>query len=543
MMKARLFPLATGFACLILGCNPKDEPKEPVVLNPAGATIEAESAFHQAGYITDALALTPREPDGMLMFSFGTDPSYVSYKYPSKGFDNPTPHLSATTETVPAGTTRTAFHLEFPMTVEQALPEGILDVQSFRMSGNVTFSFTLSPSFPYTEAYVQQATITLPAWVRDVAYPMYMDGRQMEWPFPKTIHPGEVNMYSVYCSDAYDLEEGDGLCEPGHRLVLDATISIDGILCVDENNRKDPQEASSPWSATLLSYLSAEFCRIWSITGHLDLSTEMEGHTLVFSEIPAFLHDNGTNLDLDDVYGELTIRNESSVPVSISGVILGDDREYRFSCPPIQTTDYGEAFHGLLSEKGGRVKDGMEAGYYDIPVQGLSGLIDQDPASFAVKDIRIANDPDTAYEFFFDENNQISFQAQVYSPLLVGKDFQARHLMELFLLNTWDPIERISGTFSVENTLPFDYEIRPACFQGKDELPISFTPVRIPAGNRESPHVETVSFDWPVGTQITKLFFELKGRTANGRQGEALYMDQRISVKDITLEVQYGTKQ
>ena len=534
--KVRFLLLAAGLAFLLPGCNRKNEPAAPVVLKMQNFSIDAQSVFHQSRYITDALALDPRDPDGMLMLSFSTDPSYVQYKYPALGLDNPAPNRDATTETVPAGTDRVAFHLEFPMTVGHTLPAAILDVQSVVMSGEVLLDLTLSPDFPFSEADVEEATITLPSWLQE-EYPIVLEGHRMEWPFSRTIYPGQVNRYSFYCSNVYPLGADDGILEPEHRLVMDATISIDGILSVNEKNRKDPGEASSPWSATFLSAFTADNCRIWRATGHMDLSREMEDHTLVFSEKPSFLQDIGTVLDLDDVYGELTVRNESTIPVSISGSLFGDEREYRFSCPPVQTTEYGEAFHGLLSEKGGRAAESMGDWYQDIQVQGLSGLVDGDPVSFAVKNVRISNDPETPYLFSFDEYNTVSLQASVYSPFLVGKNLQVRHLVELEMLNIWDPVERISGSYTVENTLPFDYEIRPVFFDWMDELPISVAPARIPAGSRETPRVETVSFDWSVGAKASRMILELKGHTADGRQGEALYMDQHVSVRDLTLEV------
>ena len=541
MNKARFLPLAAGLAFLLPGCNPKDDSPKSVLIPSQGFSVEAQSAFHQSRYYTDALALDPREPDGMLMVSFSTDPSYVQYKYPALGLDNPTPYLSARTETAPAETDRIGFHLEFPMTVGQTLPAEIRDVQSVVMSGEVLLDLTLSPDFPFTEADVEEATITLPSWLQE-EYPIVLEGHRMAWPFSKTIHPGQVNRYAFYCSNVYPLGAGDGILEPEHRLFLDATISIDGILSVNEKNRKDRGEASSPWSATFLSTFTAGICRIWRVTGHLDLSRKMEDRTLVFSELPSFLQDSETVLDLEDVHGELTIRNESTIPVSISGTLFGDDRAYRFNCPPVPTTEYGEAFHGLLSEKGGRVTESMGTWYQDIQVPGLSGLIDGDPVSFAVKDVRISNDPETPYLFAFDEYNTISLQASVYTPFLVGKDFQVRHLQELKMLTNWDTVERMSGTYTVENTLPFDYEIRPIFLDWMDELPISVAPARIPAGSRESPRVQTVSFDWPVGAKASRVILELKGHTADGRQGEPLYMDQHVTVKDLSLELQFAPK-
>ena len=540
MTPTRFSLLAIGFASLLLGCNPKDEPQEPVVLTLDGTTIDAETAFYQPSLITNALGLEPRNPDGMLMLSFGTDPSYIQYEYPSKGLDNPTPYLSAATGTVPAGTASTDFHLEFPMTVGQALPEAVLDVQSARISGAVTFSLTLDPDFPYTEARIDHAVITLPSWVQE-EYASNLDGQRLEWPFSETIHPGEVNEFTIYCSVHYTPEEGEGLREPGHRLVLDASMTLDGTLSVDESRRKNPKEAPAPWSATFLSWFSTEICPVRSVTGRMDLSGKMGDRSLTFSEIPPFLGDAETVLDLDDLHGELIVLNDAPAPMAISGVLRGDDREYPFSYASLPATDE-ETFRLLLSEKGGRTREGGEAGHYDIPVKGLSGLVDSDPVSFAIKDVRIANDPDTPCELFFDRKYTTLVQASFSSPLMIGKDFRVRHFVDLELLNTWDPVVRIDGTYTVENTLPFDYEIRPVFYEWKDVLPITAEPVRIPAGSRESPSVQTVSFDWAVDAHITDLALELKGHTASGREGEVLYKDQHVAVRNIKLEVQYGTK-
>ena len=102
-------------------------------------------------------------------------------------------------------------------------------------------------------------------------------------------------------------------------------------------------------------------------------------------------------------------------------------------------------------------------------------------------------------------------------------------------------IDKVSGTCTIENTLPFDYEIRPVFYKTDAKLPISADPVKIPAGSRESPVKQTYSFDWTVNTEITTILLELKGRTGANRQGEVLYQDQHVAVKDITLEVLPGS--
>ena len=543
-MKAHYSILIIGLAFLASGCNHKEEPKKPTVMTPAGTTFEAKSIFHQNRYYTDALGLSPREPDGVLAFTFETDPSFVHYKYPAQGLDNPTPNLHATTGT--SGSSSIDFHLEFPMTVGQSLPDVILDIQTIVMSGGVQFNLTLDPDFPFTEAYVEQAVITLPSWIEEENLPV-LNNHRMDWPFSKTIRPGEVNTYSFYCSNSYAPETGDGIRETDHYLVLDATISIDGILSVDKKKRKDPQTASDPWSATFYYSFSAELSSISKVIGHLDLSRSLADQTLFFSETPAFLRRYGTVLDLDDIHGKLSIWNKTQVPVSISGTLMGDDREYPFSMSSVRSIDFydflGEDkwYYGLLSEKGGRVTKEMEADYQDVVVEGLSGLIDSDPVSFAIKDVRITNDTETPYTFIFGNDNKVTVQASIQSPLRVGKDFQVVSYADL-MMSTTQKVVRLIGSYTVENSLPFDYEIRPVFFNWEEQLPISFEPVRIPAGSRESPYVQTITFDWPVDVQYADLALELKGQTAEGRQGEDLYKDQHIAVKDILLEVYYAKK-
>ena len=542
MKNARSLILTVSLVILASGCSRTDPipdplPPEPVTMHPDDRSFQAEKLFYQSKYISDALALEP-DGAGILSFSFATPYTSVSYKYPSLGLDNPTPYLYATSETVPAGTDRISFHLEFPMTAEQTMPDEILDVLSVSMSGQVAFTFTLDPDFPFTKATVEQATITLPAWVQEM-YPMRIENHKMQWPFYKTIHPGEVNVQVIYCDIAYDLQEDEGIREPGHRLVLDSTISIDGTLSVDESDRRFPEE--SPWSVILYSNWVTKYCSLGGITARMDLSREMEGKTLTFSRIPDFLKESGTVLDLDDLYGEIRVQNYSPAPISISGAIKGDDREYRFgerfSLPPFWAANGNGGFLGFLSEKGGRSKEWTDR-YQDIPVSGFSGLIDKDPVSFALKDLRIENDTETPYRFVFDSDNRISIQAAVSSPLLIGKDFQVVHRMDIARLSETDQVTRIAGTMTVENTFPFDYEIRPVLYDpGIKVISVAAEPLRIPAGSREMPRADTFSFDWTVDAPVRYVTLELTGRTAENRQGETLHKDQHLAVKDITVEI------
>ena len=546
-MKARFSLLIIGLVSTVISCTWKEDRNKPVIFTPLSTIAEAGDLFYQSRFISNALGLEPRDSDGKLMFTFETASSSVSYKFSAEDLDCPDNNLFATTETVPGGTSKTRFHMDFPLTVGKDFPEEILDVQSILLGGGITFSFTLDPDFPYQEARIEQATLTLPSWVRE-EFPFYTNGRQMDWPFPNIIHPGEVNSFTLwYPYNDYVPKEGEGIQEPGHRMVLDATVSIDGILSVDKKKRKDPQTASDPWSATFYYSFSAELSSISKVIGHLDLSRSLADQTLFFSETPAFLRRYGTVLDLDDIHGKLSIWNKTQVPVSISGTLMGDDREYPFSMSSVRSIDFydflGEDkwYYGLLSEKGGRVTKEMEADYQDVVVEGLSGLIDSDPVSFAIKDVRITNDTGTPYTFIFGNDNKVTVQASIQSPLRVGKDFQVVSYADL-MMSTTQKVVRLIGSYTVENSLPFDYEIRPVFFNWEEQLPISFEPVRIPAGSRESPYVQTITFDWPVDVQYADLALELKGQTAEGRQGEDLYKDQHIAVKDILLEVYYAKK-
>jgi hypothetical protein len=156
--------------------------------------------------------------------------------------------------------------MDFPLTVGKDFPEEILDVQSILLGGGITFSFTLDPDFPYQEARIEQATLTLPSWVRE-EFPFYTNGRQMDWPFPNIIHPGEVNSFTLwYPYNDYVPKEGEGIQEPGHRMVLDATVSIDGILSVDKKKRKIHRRRPTPGrphSITLLVPNSPAFQKYW----------------------------------------------------------------------------------------------------------------------------------------------------------------------------------------------------------------------------------------------------------------------------------------
>ena len=535
-MKANIQFLAIGLVFLVSGCSGKEEPQAPAVQKEFSRSFRAEHLFHQSQYITDALALAPRDPDGVLTFSFGTEPSFVSINYPALELECPTPALSASTEPVPAGMSRIPFHLEFPMTVGQTLPEEILSVESIVLGGSFDFSLTLDPDFPFSKAVVEEAVFTLPSWVGELT-PVYVIDHRMEWPYlPETIRPGQVNTFSVWCSNVYTLEEGEGLREPGHRLDLNGTITIDGILSVDENDRRNPQDTSSPWSITFLSRLD-ESCRIWRVTGRMDFSRKLADRTLTFSEIPAFLL-YGAVLDLDELYGELTIRNRSCLPFSVNGTFQGDERTYPFEIPATQPD---ETLKALFSEKGGREGDNADYRYCDVPTGGFSGLIDENPVSFAMKDVRITNDTEKPYTFVFDWDNEVIVQAEISSPLMIGKDFRVNIPLEVSLLITArEKVARLAGSFSVENTLPFDFEVRPV-FQDllhQDlSIQVSGEPLRFSAGSTESPRTEQFTFDWTIDAPVRYVVFEFIGTTGKNRQGETLHMDQHLAVNDMTIEI------
>ena len=177
----------------------------------------------------------------------------------------------------------------------------------------------------------------------------------------------------------------------------------------------------------------------------------------------------------------------------------------------------------------------------EITIPGLSGVVDSDPVSFGVKNLRIATDPDTPQEYRFDEGSFI-IQPILETPLRVGKDFQIGAYYVDLMLRGRKYVVKVSGSYTVKNTYPFDFEIRPVFLDWKEELPISIEPVIIPAGSRQSPHVQTVTFEWPVDASLSNLYLEVKGHTAEGRQGEDLYKDQYFDIKDISYEVLSDTE-
>lgn len=546
MMKARFLLLSMALVCLAVGCNRKDQ-FETIVLKRDGVSVGADIVFPRSASIMNSLVLDHRASDGALLLEAEVPSSVVSYSlYPGDLSVIPSSDVSASMVVgKPSGTTGIAFHLEFPRSIEWELPEEILDIQAIRLiNGSLVCSLALGADFPYTEARLEQATVTLPAWVRQTS-PTYLDGKQIdltEWVSSSgLLYPEAGVQFWDHFEGIYTLEGGEGIQEPGHRLVLDATISIDGVLSVDEKNRKTPQDGATPWS---LSFTNDDFdlnCYFTGFTGCVDISREMEDRTLTYSTFPPFIQEIGTVFDMDDVHAELTASSNYPIPVAVSGAIQGDKMEYPFSSSTFTVEELEYPFHILLSEKGNRVKEGMNPrDYLDIPISGLSGLIDGDPVSFGVKDLRMATNPEVPGEYRFGEGH-FSIMPRLKTPLRIGKDFQIRHFEDLKLRFT-NHVVKISGTSTVENTFPLDFEIRPVIYTVDGVIPNSTDPIRVAAGSRESPNVQTVTFDWPVNAHVTDLFLEFTGRTGTGRQGEDLYKDQHIAVKDITFEVLRDTK-
>ena len=540
-MKARFLLLSIGLVFLAVSCK-RDDNLVTVVYQRDDATFDARDIFPEEIQLTNSIWLDNRDSDGAILLKTDLPYSVVSYSlYPGKRSVKPSSAVSASMEIIPSGSSSIAFHLEFPRTIEWDLPEEILDIQAIRLiSGILNCSLALGPDFPYKEAQLEQVSVTFPAWVRQTS------GKQFDWNesgqsgmvFPEA----EVLMWDDF-DGLYTLGEGEGIQEPGHRLVLDATISVDGILTVDEKNRKDPQEASTPWSYAFFSPRFEFDGYFTEFTGCVDLSREMNDCSRVFSRVPSFLQENGMVLDLNDVHAALVAYSRNPIPVAVSGTLLGDDREYPFSSSTFLVPSHDEDFIVLLSEKGNRVKEGMSPEVYlDVPVPGISGLIDDDPVSIGLKNVRMATDPNTPGKYHFGEGS-FTIRPVLQTPLRIGKDFQTGTRYLNLLTSNAIKLERISGTYTIENTFPFDFEVRPVfCDWNMEQLPISFESITIPAGSRESPYKQTVTVDWPFRVQFAHVFLEVKGHTAEGRQGEDLNKDQHIAVKDIALELFYEAK-
>ena len=128
----------------------------------------------------------------------------------------------------------------------------------------------------------------------------------------------------------------------------------------------------------------------------------------------------------------------------------------------------------------------------------------------------------------------------ISSPLLVGEDFQTVHRIQIEdVPESAGQVVLIKGSMTAENTFPFDYELRPLLYDRNwKEIEVRADPVRIPAGSRESPAIVPLSFEWTVDHAAVRFMdVKLVGRTAKNRQGEALYQDQHLTLKDLTIEL------
>ena len=244
MMKARFLLLSIGLVFLAVGCK-RDDNLVTAVYQRDDATFNARDIFPEEIQLTNSLWLDNRDSDGAILLKTDLPYSVVSYSlYPGKRTVKPSSAVSASMEIISSGSSSIAFHLEFPRTIEWELPEEILDIQAIRLTSSyLDCLLTLSPDFPYTEAQLEQLTVTFPAWVRQTS------DKQFDWDGSnpsRTVFPEAEIAIGDHFDGLYTLGEGEGIQEPGHRLVLDATISVDGILSVDEKNWKGSQEASSP---------------------------------------------------------------------------------------------------------------------------------------------------------------------------------------------------------------------------------------------------------------------------------------------------------
>ena len=539
MMKARFLLLSMGLVFFAVCCNRNDH-FEKTVMKRDDVTRDAETLFPTNGQIANCLMSEYGSSNEPLLLRAELPSSSVSYSlYPGERSVVPASNVSGSMGNIPAGATRIAFHVELPRTIEWALPEEVLEVQAIRLMVGALFGgIALGEDFPYTEAYLEQATVTMPGWFRQTAYSEEKTIDLVDRNGYRIIEPGVEIFFAELFDGTYTLKEGEGVHEPGHRLVVDSTISIDGILSVDEKNRKNPQDGSSPWSLSFTNPYFDFSCYFTGFTGRVDLSRELNDLSMTFSSIPSFMREKVTVFDLDDVHAELLAFNNYPTPLSISGIIQGDEREYPFSSSTFFREDHDIPFHLLLSEKGKRVKDGMSY-CQEVTIPGLSGLIDGDPVSFGVKNLRMATDPDTPHEYRFLEGT-FSVKPVIRAPLRIGKDFQIRDFVDPLLRFT-KHVVKISGTYTVENSFPFDFEIRPILYIADEVIPNSIEPIRIAAGSRESPNVQTVTFDWPINATVTKVILELTGHTGTGRQGEDIYKDQHIAIKDITYEALFDT--
>ena len=511
--------------------------QDPDVVN----TLTAFDMFGQSKSFVGALGLEPEYwHEGDMYFTFDLGSSHVTYDFPREELVSPKPYASASSETVPAGTTRVPFHMEFPLRVEQAIPKDIQDVESVGIGGQYEFTITLDPDFPFTKARMEEAVFTLPDWVRE-EYPSWMEGNKMDWWYlPDEIYPGKVVTFSVNDSapEMYKLKAGEGVREPGHILDLDATIVLDGVLSVDEQDRVDPGTASDPWNFSLLVNQRRGVVA-HSVRGRIALDRAMPDIRYNFTELPYFLCSDATVLDLDNFSLRFQLRNELGVPINLSGDVRCDDRTYSFGAPSFPTVGNGEQARVSLSEKSTGL-DPQRSGYI-VPIDGFSQLLHKNPGFLSVENLRVSGVTQDLQTIGLGGRPSVLLYVDVNTPMRPGEKFQTRYyLSETMLMVPPVLISRLAGSFTVENTLPFDYEIRPVFLNASRELLTPRTPlqvIHVPSGSPGNPATKQVTFDWHIDLPAMLLYFEVTGRTAAGRQGETLDRDQYLAIDDLYVEI------
>jgi hypothetical protein len=529
-----------------IACAPKDLPEPEPELKPEPVTTDlwntvfTPESFHQSSYHSNSLELTSRDSDGLMIFSSGTEYTSVDYRYSAPRVTiSPRKH-AVTTDVVPGGRYETHFHFELPMTAEASIPKEFLEIASFRMDGTGGgLSVTLAHDFPFAKARIENATITFPDWVDS-------SNRICKWSDGNLL-PGKQTHFGYRSEEVRTMQEAKASLTEDHRLSMDATMVIDGTIRVEEADRKDAAEAASPWSATLLVDWE-ETESLLCLTGKMDLDKTFKDQALTYVDIPSFMGWKGLVFDLEDVHAEVRVLNGMEAPVSVSGVLMGDEREYPFGAEngrtPARVPAGKDVFHILFSEKGrgGEMKNSYGEPYtdrIDLPTPGFSGLIDADPVSFALKSIQVKTDPEQDIPFHFDRDNRISVLARISSKMMVGKDFQfqAGPMLLGWIPKSKTSVSKIEGSFQVSNSLPFDFEITPLFddFDGH-VMPVRLETIRIPAGERGKPTVVPVDFKWESGepVAIRSLGLNLSARTGEGREGESLYKDQQFTVGEVS---------
>jgi hypothetical protein len=434
------------------------------------------------------------------------------------------------------------------MTAEAHLPEAFLEVESLWVDGWSTLSISLAPDFPFTKAQIKNASVTFPAWIDSEEYSSISNHRE-KWS-DCTLLPGQVTYFHPMSEEAYTLQEGEGIREENHLLTLDGTVIIDGTICVEEADRKDSARTASPWSTTF--YVGWEHKgHISLLTGKMNLDKSFNNRTRTFSEIPDIFKCKELVFDLEDLHGEVRVQNDLGAPVSVSGILMGDEREYPFGSEngltPIWVPVGKDDYHIFFSEKGGRVKEADEFGdpytdRVDVPTPGFSGLIDEDPVSFSLKGIRAKSDPQQSIRFVFNEDHWVSVQGRIHSLFRVGKDFQFQTspIVLLRIPNVKTEVAKIEGSFQISNSYPFDFEITPIFSDRKGNLmPIQLETIRIPAGERGNPTVVPVDFNWESSDPVSLGYLGLNifAHTGEGREGTALYQDQEFAIEQTLFEV------